>query len=150
LKIVSLHRVEFRLNLKNAADILVLYFAPWPDNVWGKNFNLRPWGIKLHRISVCHQFWAWKSGMTESLAYFNEFRKLSSPYKQFKCLKSAFLEVFRSEPSNPHGRGTCLKILSDNVINLYKIEVLSRANIYSRNENIISCLIATHLIPMAL
>ena len=25
---------------------------------WKRIFNLSPWGIALHRIRVCHQFWA--------------------------------------------------------------------------------------------
>ena len=44
------------------------------------------------------------------------FQKLSSPSKRWKCLESAFLEVFLSEPSNPHSWNTRLKILSDSVI----------------------------------
>jgi len=73
--------------------------------------------------SVCHQFWARKSGMTETLGW--KSRKIVIPvyFKSpqahsniLKCLKPAFLEAFRSELSNPHGQNTCLKILSDSKI----------------------------------
>jgi len=36
------------------------------------------------------------------------------------------------------------------IISWYKIVVLSRANFHAQNENVISCSIATHLIPMTL
>ena len=39
---------------------------------------------------------------------------------------------------------------TDFIISLYKIDVLTIAKIYAHNENVISCLIATHLIPTTL
>ena len=45
-KILSLHRMRFRVNLKIATDTAVLYFY----------LNHCPWDIKLHRIRVWHHF----------------------------------------------------------------------------------------------
>jgi len=33
LKILSLHKVRFRMKLKNAIDMMVSSFAPSPDNI---------------------------------------------------------------------------------------------------------------------
>jgi len=39
LKILCLHRVRFKVNLKNATDIVISSLVPWPDKIWAKNFH---------------------------------------------------------------------------------------------------------------
>jgi len=118
LKILSLHRMELRVNLKNTTDIVVLYFWPMTRQCIGEKFQslfMGHWTTQDSYVSSVSgskvsQSLAWKSRKIVILAYFK-----NSPAhpNRWKFFEPVFLEVFRSEPSNSHDWNTCS---SDSVI----------------------------------
>ena len=70
-----------------------------------------------------------KSGMTEGLSW----KSRKQPIQTWKCLEPAFLEVFKSKPSNRHSWNTCLKILLNSVGNS---ELSSFAKVFRKHVNI--------------